>query len=144
MMQTSSTSARFTRTGRALHLHIATAVDLRSALDLNEAHWVAISAPIHTLHLDALFLKLVDSDHDGRIKLVLLPPLFYAAIPRYALRVLDSRSASERLFQNVFVNPTSYRYFTENGAWPDKTIFVLELRRAATEASINQLARHPS
>ncbi len=67
-MQTSSTSARFTRTGRAYHLDIATAVDLRNALDLNEAHWVATSAPIDTLHLDALFLKLVDSDHDGRIK----------------------------------------------------------------------------
>ena len=67
-MPTSSTSARFTRTGRAYHLDIATAVDLRHALDLDETHWVATSAPIVTLHLDALFLKLVDSDHDGRIK----------------------------------------------------------------------------
>ena len=67
-MPTSSTSARFTRTGRAYHLDIATAVDLRHALDLNETHWVATSAPIDTLHLDAFFLKLVDSDHDGRIK----------------------------------------------------------------------------
>ena len=67
-MPTSSTSARFTRTGRAYHLDIATAVDLRHALDLSETHWVATSAPIDTLHLDALFLKLVDSDHDGRIK----------------------------------------------------------------------------
>ena len=67
-MHTSSTSVRFTRTGRAYHLDIATAVDLRNALDLNEAHWVATSAPIDTLPLDALFLKLVDSDHDGRIK----------------------------------------------------------------------------
>ncbi len=63
-----STSARFTRTGRAYHLDIATAVDLRHAVDLDEARWVATSAPIDTLHLDALFLKLVDSDHDGRIK----------------------------------------------------------------------------
>ena len=67
-MQTASTSARFTRTGRVYHLDIATAVDLRNTLGLNEAHWVATSAPIDTLHLDALFLKLVDSDHDGRIK----------------------------------------------------------------------------
>ena len=67
-MRTSSTSARFTRTGRAYHLDIATAADLRNALDLDEAHWVATSAPIDTLHLDALFLQLVDADHDGRIK----------------------------------------------------------------------------
>ena len=68
LMPTSSTSARFRRTGRAYHLDIATAVDLRHALDLNEAHWVATSAPIHALHLDALFLQLIDTDHDGRIK----------------------------------------------------------------------------
>ncbi len=87
-MQTSSTLARFTRTGRAYHLNIATAVDLRNALDLNEAHWVATSAPIDTLHLDALFLKLVDSDHDGRIK----PQELKDAI-RWCLEVLcDFRS----------------------------------------------------
>ena len=67
-MHSSSTSARFTRTGRAYHLDIATAADLRHALDLDEARWVATSAPIDTLDLDAVFLKLVDSDHDGRIK----------------------------------------------------------------------------
>ena len=68
-MHTSSTSARFTRTGRAYYLDIATAADLHTALDLDEAHLVATSAPIDTLHLlDALFLQLVDTDHDGRIK----------------------------------------------------------------------------
>jgi hypothetical protein len=45
------------------------------------------------------------------------------------------------LFQNVFVNPSSYRHFMETGAWPDQTIFILELRRAATEGSINQAGR---
>ena len=46
-----------------------------------------------------------------------------------------------QLFQNVFVNPSSYRYFMETGTWPDRTIFVLEFRRAATEASINRAGR---
>ena len=64
----SSKSVRFTRTGRAYQLDIATAVDLRNALDLDETQWVATSAPVDTLHLDALFLKFVDSDHDGRLK----------------------------------------------------------------------------
>lgn len=67
-MQAFRPAARFRRTGRAYHLDIATAADLRTALDLDEAHWVATSAPVDTIHLDPLFLKLVDSDSDGRIK----------------------------------------------------------------------------
>ena len=46
-----------------------------------------------------------------------------------------------QLFQNVFVNPSAYRHFMETGTWPDRTIFVLEFRRAATEASINRAGR---
>jgi Cytochrome P460 len=38
-------------------------------------------------------------------------------------------------FDNVFVNPSSYRLFMQTGKWPDKTIFVLEFREAAKEAS---------
>jgi hypothetical protein len=38
-------------------------------------------------------------------------------------------------FDNVFVNPSSYRTFMQTGKWPDKTIFVLEFREAAKEAS---------
>ena len=46
-----------------------------------------------------------------------------------------------RHFQNVFVNPSSHRYFKQHGTWPDETIFILEIRAAATEASINQAGR---
>jgi hypothetical protein len=31
-------------------------------------------------------------------------------------------------FTNVFVNPASYRAFMSTGSWPDKTIFILEIR----------------
>ena len=41
------------------------------------------------------------------------------------------------LFDNVFVNPSSYRAFLETGHWPDKTMFILEVRRAAGKGSIN-------
>jgi len=41
-------------------------------------------------------------------------------------------------FDNVFVNPSAYRHFTKSGRWPDKTIFVLEIRAAASEGSINK------
>ena len=32
-------------------------------------------------------------------------------------------------FENVYVNPTAYQAFEKTGKWPDKTMFVLELRR---------------
>jgi len=57
----------FKRFGRSYHLRIQTAEDLRAVLDLNEAHWVATAAPIETINCDATFLKLVDTDHNGRI-----------------------------------------------------------------------------
>ena len=33
------------------------------------------------------------------------------------------------MFDNVFVNPSAYKAFLETGAWPDKTMLVLEARR---------------
>jgi hypothetical protein len=48
-----------------------------------------------------------------------------------------SRSADPP-FDNVFVTPAAYRSFLKTGTWPDKTMFVLELRRSVTKGSINQ------
>jgi hypothetical protein len=42
------------------------------------------------------------------------------------------------MFDNVFVNPEAYKVFVETGTWPDKTMFVLEGRRAEGKGSINQ------
>ena len=42
------------------------------------------------------------------------------------------------MFDNVFVNPSSYRTFLATGTWPDKTVFVLEGREARSKGSINQ------
>ncbi len=42
------------------------------------------------------------------------------------------------MFDNVFVNPDAYRAFQESGTWPDKTMLVLEVRMAGTNASINK------
>jgi len=40
-------------------------------------------------------------------------------------------------FDNVFVNRESYRRFLASGKWPDKTMFVLEVRSADSHVSIN-------
>jgi hypothetical protein len=44
-------------------------------------------------------------------------------------------------FDNVFVNPTAYKSFLKTGAWPDKTVLVLEVRRSDSHVSINNGGR---
>ena len=52
----------------------------------------------------------------------------------------EDSSASQRpqqaappTFGNVFVNPSSYRSFMQTGKWPDKTIFILEVRTSGRD-----------
>jgi hypothetical protein len=48
------------------------------------------------------------------------------------------------MFDNVFVNPEAYKTFVETGAWPDKTMLVLEGRMAQGKGSINQAGNYQS
>ena len=50
----------------------------------------------------------------------------------------NAANASNERFDNVFVTPQAYKGFLETGTWPDKTMFVLELRSAAGNGSINK------
>ena len=45
------------------------------------------------------------------------------------------------LFDNVFVTRAAYREFMRTGTWPDKTMFILELRAADENVSINNGGR---
>jgi hypothetical protein len=42
------------------------------------------------------------------------------------------------MFDNVFVDPASYKSFLQTGTWPDKTMLALEARIAEGKGSINQ------
>lgn len=46
--------------------------------------------------------------------------------------------SQHHMFDNVFVNPASYKAFVATGKWPDKTVFVLEGRVAGSKGSINK------
>jgi Cytochrome P460 len=46
--------------------------------------------------------------------------------------------AGHSMFDNVFVNPSSYQAFESTGRWPDKTTLVLEIRGAEGASSINK------
>lgn len=48
------------------------------------------------------------------------------------------------MFDNVFVNPESYKAFLSTGTWPDKTMLVLEVRGAEGKGSINQRGNYQS
>ena len=51
----------------------------------------------------------------------------------------ESATAGEHsMFDNVFVDPAAWASFKQTGHWPDKTVFVMENRAAATHGSINQ------
>lgn len=45
-------------------------------------------------------------------------------------------------FDNVFVQPAAYKAFKETGKWPDKTMFVLEIRSSQSHGSINQAGHY--
>lgn len=47
-------------------------------------------------------------------------------------------SPGDPRFDNVFVNPAAYREFVKTGHWPDHTMFILEVRGAASKGSINK------
>lgn len=50
----------------------------------------------------------------------------------------NAMAMDHSMFDNVFVNPESYKSFLETGTWPDKTMLVLEVRTAGSKASINK------
>ncbi|HXH51215.1 MAG TPA: cytochrome P460 family protein [Terriglobia bacterium] len=54
----------------------------------------------------------------------------------------EGKAGSE--FTNVFVKPSAYRAFLATGRWPDRTVFVLEIRDSATRGSINRGGHYQS
>lgn len=48
------------------------------------------------------------------------------------------------MFDNVFVAPAAYRSFMEAGKWPEKTMFVLEVRSSISKGSINNGGHYQS
>ena len=57
----------FVRQGNTYQMQIENGLDLKEVLTLDEAIWVAMSAPIEAFQCDARFLKCVDADANGHI-----------------------------------------------------------------------------
>lgn len=45
-------------------------------------------------------------------------------------------------FENVYVNPPAYSEFVKSGKWPEKTLFVLEIRRSLDKGTFAQGGRY--
>ncbi len=56
----------------------------------------------------------------------------------------NAMDMGHHMFDNVFANPEAYRRFLETGTWPDKTVLILEGRRAEGKGSINQKGNYQS
>jgi hypothetical protein len=54
----------------------------------------------------------------------------------------SSANSENPKFDNVFVNPSSYRIFVNTGKWPDKTLFILEVRQSVEKGSINNAGHY--
>jgi hypothetical protein len=46
------------------------------------------------------------------------------------------------MFDNVFVTPAAYQGFVQTGKWPEKTMFVLEVRGSTSKGSINNAGHY--
>lgn len=127
---------RFDRFGRAYHLRIQSAEDLRFAAELDPALWTATAAPISTLRCDETFLRLVDSDGNG---LILHHELRDAI--RWALRLLKDPSGLDRCdetltLDSVNTNDEEGRVIVESaremlrivGRWDAAAISLQEVR----------------
>ena len=58
----------FRKVGGKYQLLIATPADLKYIPQLDEAHWIATGAPTQSFTCDAVFLKYLDTDINGRIR----------------------------------------------------------------------------
>ncbi len=53
-----------------------------------------------------------------------------------------AQAPDHHMFDNVFVDPASWRAFQADGTWPDKTMLVVEVRGAQGRGSINQAGQY--
>ena len=51
----------------------------------------------------------------------------------YDMSYTDASEAKTHVFNNVFVNREAYEAFKKTGAWPDKTMLVLETRAGSND-----------
>jgi hypothetical protein len=117
-----------TRIGILLSISLTLLVWIARAPQANEAKGTATNAPKYTA--------------DGRL---MFPENYREWV--YLTTGIDmsyspNAGMDHSMFDNVFVNPESYKSFLSTGTWPDKTIMILEVRGAASKSAINKAGHY--
>jgi Cytochrome P460 len=73
---------------------------------------------------------------DGKLKLPEDYRQWVYVSSGFGMSYSDNPQRQEPVFDNVFVKRDSYDHFLRTGAWPDRTMFVLELRESSDHGSI--------
>jgi len=129
---------RFRRFGKTCQLSIRSAEDLEDVLALDESLWVATSAPVSAFRCDPVFLALVDTNSDARIR---------THEVKEAIRWLMGRLADRsRLADGVGTLPlTAVRQDSPEGArLADSARFILRSlgEESAETISLEQVRRY--
>lgn len=100
---------KFARIGGLDQVILSTADDLLNLHQLDQKLWVALSCPVTGLELDETTLKLIDTDHDARIRV----PELLAAINWIAPRL---QNPADILAPSANYNPSKINTATPEGA----------------------------
>ena len=88
----------YRRFGGSTHVRIDTFAELKEAVSIPETQWVATSAPIASFVCDQRFLELIDTDHNGRIRVDELQAAVHWMATMFEREGgIDSRAAMLRL-----------------------------------------------
>ena len=105
-------------------LFLAASIVLLGFVGFSQARTTAKHAPVYT--------------QDGQLRLPADYREWVFLSSGFDMSYNQDMAMDHRMFDNVFVNPEAWKVFQSTGRWPDKTVLVLELRRAEEKGSINQ------
>jgi hypothetical protein len=108
----------------------AAALSLLCSLAFSESTETAIRSPVYT--------------EDGRLALPADYREWVYLSSGFDMSYSPMANTDHHMFDNVFVEPGAYKAFLATGTWPEKTMLVLEARRAIDKGSINKSGNYQS
>ena len=79
---------------------------------------------------------------DGRLELPKDYRQWVYLTSGFDMSYVAGQTPDHHMFDNVFVDPASWRAFQATGTWPDRTMLVLEQRGAKGRGSINRAGEY--
>ena len=105
-------------------LALTTALTLLCSIALSDSTGTPVRGPVYT--------------DDGRLTLPEDYREWVYLSSGFDMSYSPMATMDHHMFDNVFVEPGAYKAFLATGTWPDKTMLMLEARRAQGKGSINK------